>query len=219
MNALEARLGVTLVHRTTRRLTLSEAGARYLDRAERFLDDLKTSEADVTAHSVAVSGHLRVSVPSTFGVLYVADLASAFQSLYPAVTIELDLNDRFVDLLQEGWDTAIRIGRLADSSLVARKLADMRLVVCGSPEYLSRHGLLRTLDDLAEHDCLGYTLTPSTGPTYWSFGRNGSSQVAIRGSLHANNGEALIRAAIAGQGLVYGPRFIAAPALADGTLV
>lgn len=114
---------------------------------------------------------------------------------------------------------AIRIGRLADSSLVARRLADMRLAVCASPGYLAAHGTPRSLDDLAGHDCLGYTLLSDTGTSWWAFGRDGAVRVPVRGSLHANNGEALVKAACAGQGLVYGPRFIAAGALATGQLV
>ena len=114
---------------------------------------------------------------------------------------------------------AIRIGRLTDSSLVARRLAPVRLVICAAPGYLAERGTPLTLADLRDHDCLGYTLVTLTGTAVWGFGEDGSDQVPVRGSLHANNGEALIRAAIAGQGLVYGPRFIAADAINRGDLV
>jgi len=219
LNALEARLGVTLVNRTTRRLALTEAGAIYLDKAERILEDYHEAEAEVTAQAVTVEGRLRVSAPAAFGVHYVAAMVADFHRRYPAVTVELGLSDRFVDLLQEGWDMAIRIGRLADSSLVARKLADVGLCVCASPAYLSGRAAPRTLEDLANHDCLGYTLAANTGSGYWSFGEDGAHRVPVSGSLHADHGEALVRAAIAGQGLVYGPRFLAAPGLASGQLV
>lgn len=219
LQALEERLGVTLVHRTTRRLSLTEAGAIYLDKAERILDDLREADAEVTAQGVAVEGLLRVSAPVAFGTQHVAALVAEFHRMHPGVTVELGLSDRYVDLLEEGWDMAIRIGRLADSSLVARKLADMHLCVCASREYLDKHGVPRTLDDLAEHDCMGYTLTTATGTGYWQFGTDGEVRVPVRGSLHADNGEALVRAAIAGQGLVYGPRFLAATAIAAGQLV
>lgn len=219
LNALESRLGVTLVNRTTRRLALTEAGTIYLDKAERILDDFREAEAEVTAQSVTVEGLLRVSAPAAFGVLYIADLAADFHRQHPGVTIELGLSDRYVDLLEERWDMAIRIGRLADSSLVARKLADAGLCICASPAYLAERGTPHSLADLADHDCLGYTLAAATGTGYWSFGADGGMRVPVKGSLHADNGEALVRAAIAGQGLVYGPRFLAAAALAAGRLV
>jgi DNA-binding transcriptional LysR family regulator len=219
LDALETRLGTTLVRRTTRRLALTDAGSAYLDRAERILADVAEADADASAQSRLVEGLLRVSAPATFGVMHVVDLAAEFHRMHPGVTLELGLDDRYVDLVEERWDTALRIGRLADSSLVARRLAPMRLSVCASASYLAARGTPRTLDDLEGHDCLGYTLVTMTGTAVWGFGRDASRQVPVRGSLHSNNGEALVRAAIAGQGLVYGPRFIAAEALRRGDLV
>lgn len=219
LDALEARLGTTLVNRTTRRLALTDAGTDYLDRAERILAEIEDTEAEATAASKIVEGLVRVSAPATFGVMHIAPLIPVFQAHYPKVTIELGLNDRIVDLLEERWDMAIRIGRLPDSGLIARRLAPMRLCICAAPTYLERCGTPRTLDDLSSHDCLGYTLAALTGASVWGFGRDGRRRVAVRGTLHANNGEALVRAAIGGQGLVYGPRFIAADAIAAGQLV
>lgn len=219
LDALEARLGTTLVNRTTRRLALTDAGTAYLDRAERVLAEIAEADADASAQSLAVEGLLRVSAPATFGVMYIADLAADFHRLHPGVTIELGLDDRHVDLLEERWDMAIRIGRLSDSSLVARRLAPVRLAVCASPGYLAERGTPTSLADLSDHDCLGYTLVTLTGTAVWGFGPDGGEQIPIRGSLHANNGEALVRAAVAGQGLVYGPRFIAANAIRQGELV
>lgn len=219
LDALEARLGTTLVHRTTRRLALTDAGIAYLDRAERVLSEIADADADASAQSRAIEGLLRVSAPATFGVMHVAALAAEFRRRHPGVTIELGLDDRYVDLLEERWDMAIRIGRLSDSSLVARRLAPVRLAICAAPAYLAAHGTPATLPDLADHDCLGYTLVTLTGPAVWGFGRDGDQHIPVRGSLHANNGEALVKAAIAGQGLVYGPRFIAADALRRGDLV
>lgn len=218
VDALEARLGTTLVNRTTRKLALTDAGTDYLDRAERILAEIAEADADASARSLAIEGLLRISAPATFGVMHVAALAAEFHRLHPGVTIELGLDDRYVDLLEERWDVAIRIGRLVDSSLVARWLASMRLVICAAPSYLAERGTPRTIADLKDHDCLGYTLVTLTGTAVWGFGRDGSNHVPVRGSLHANNGEALIRAALAGQGLVYGPRFIAADALGRGEL-
>jgi DNA-binding transcriptional LysR family regulator len=219
LDALEARLGTTLVRRTTRKLSLTEAGADFLDRAERILAEIGEAEAEASSRSVAIEGLLRVSAPATFGVLHVAPLAPLFHERHPGVTLELGFSDRYVDLLEERWDMAIRIGHLADSSLVARKLAPMRTVVCAAPAYLARRGTPKRLSDLIAHDCLGYTFAEQAGTSTWSFGRDGEIKAPVRGWLRANNGEALLRAAVAGQGLVYGPRYIAAQALADGSLV
>ncbi|WP_371424667.1 LysR family transcriptional regulator [Tardiphaga sp.] len=219
LDALENRLGATLVHRTTRRLSLTEAGRDYLDRAERILLDLREAEAEASSQSVTATGLLRISAPATFGVHHIAPLAPIFRILHPHVTLEFEFNDRYVDLLEERWDLAIRIGRLSDSSLIARKLVETRIAVCASPDYLARCGTPLRLTDLAGHDCLGYTNISQAGPMTWAFGDEGAIKVPVRGTLYANNGEALIRAAIAGHGLVYGPRFIAADALRSGELV
>lgn len=219
LNTLEARLGATLVNRTTRRLSLTEAGAAYLDKANQILDDLREAEAEVLAHTLTIEGVLRVSAPAAFGVLHLGELIAEFHALHPAVTIELGLNDRYVDLLEERWDAAIRIGKLADSGLKARKLADVRLNICASAAYLAARGTPRTIADLADHDCLGYTLSSLTGATHWGFGPDGGILQPVRGSLLANNGEVLVQAAVGGQGLVYGPRFLTARELANGQLV
>lgn len=219
VDALEARLGTTLMHRTTRRLSLTEAGADYLDKAERILLDIGEAEADASSRSIAVEGLLRISAPTTFGVMFIAPLVPEFHALHPGVTLKVGFNDRYVDLLEERWDMAIRIGQLADSSLIARRLAPMHLVLCASPAYLADRGTPTRLADLSDHDCLGHGDTTQTGASTWHFGAEGEISVPVRGTMHANNGEALVRAATAGQGLVYGPRFIAAAALADGSLV
>jgi DNA-binding transcriptional LysR family regulator len=216
---LEERLGATLVHRTTRRLSLTQAGAHYLEKAERILGELSDVESDVSAQSVTISGLLRVSAPVTFGVMHLPGLIADFQRQQPGVTIELGLNDRYVDLLEERWDVALRIGRLSDSALIARKLAPAVLSLCASPVYLARKGVPTRPEDLEHHDCLGYTLAPMVGDTFWAFGRDGNIRIPISGPLQANNGEALVHAARAGIGIVYAPRFIAAAALAADELV
>lgn len=219
LTELEVRLGTTLVHRSTRRLALTDAGLAYLDRADRVLAEIAEADADAAARSVAIEGRLRISAPATFGTMHVVPLAAAFRRLHPGVTIELGLEDRYVDLLREGWDAAIRIGRLRDSGLIARRLAPVRLSICASPAYLAARGTPRSLDDLAGHDCLGFTLATLTGPAIWGFGADGGRRVPVSTGFSANNGEALVRAAIADAGLVYGPRFIAADAVASGALV
>jgi DNA-binding transcriptional LysR family regulator len=215
--ALEARLGTKLFHRTTRRLTITEAGRRYLEFAERLLGDFEAAEAAVTADRVEPRGLLRLNVPLAFGIRQIAPRLAAFAARYPGVTVELGLNDRLVDLVEEGWDLAIRIGALRDSSLVARRLASCRMVICAAPSYLAAHGTPLTTADLAHHNCLGYTLAQS-GAGRWRMGGTAEIDVSVSGNLHANNGDALLAAALAGQGLIYQPTFIVADELRSGRL-
>lgn len=219
IDALEARLGTTLLHRSTRRLSPTEAGAYYLERTSRILTDIAEAEAEASARAVAVSGLLRVSAPATFGVLHLTPLMPRFQQRYPQLKVEFGFTDRYVDLLEERWDVAVRIGRPADSSLIGRKLVPMRAALCGSPDYLRRCGTPLRISDLIHHNCLGYTNVGQAGTASWAFGRKGEHKVPVQGALHANNGEALVRAAIAGAGLVYGPRYVVADALARGELI
>ena len=219
LDALEARLGTALVRRSTRRVSLTEAGADYLDQTDRILADIGEADAQAAARSVEVEGLLRISAPATFGILHLAPLIPGFLARHPKLTVEFGFNDRYADLLEEKWDVAVRIGRLSDSSLTVRKLAPMRVLVCASPKYLRRCGKPTKLAELLAHDCLGDTMVSQAGTSTWSFGVDGDVRVPVRGAMHANNGEALVRAAVAGQGLVYGPRFIAADALASGDLV
>ncbi len=218
LDALEARLGVTLVHRTTRKLSLTEAGRHFLHESTRLLAELADAEAEASSRTVAVEGLLRVATPVSLGVLHLSPILPAFSRQYPSLTVELGLNDRRVDLMEEGWDVAVRAGRLQDSLLIARKLAPLAAVICASPDYLKTRGVPKTIADLQSHDCLGYTLSANGGGRVWRFGLEGDIHVPIRGVLFADNGDALVAAAAAGQGLVYGPRFIAAPALSEGLL-
>jgi DNA-binding transcriptional LysR family regulator len=215
--ALEARLGVKLFHRTTRRLTLTEAGRDYLESAERILAEMEAADAAVAADRFEPRGMLRLNAPVSFGTGQIAPLLSEFHARHPQVQVDLGLNDRLVDLAEEGWDLAIRIGTLASSSLIARRIAPCRAVVCAAPSYLAARGTPRTVDDLTRHDCLGYTLSRMVGPDTWAFG--GDKTIKINGSLRANNGDALRAAAVAGQGIIYQPTFIVADDLRAGTLV
>lgn len=211
--ALETRLGTRLLHRTTRRLTLTETGRSYLEACERILAEIAEAEAMAGAEGVEAHGTLRLNVPLSFGVREIAPALAAFAAAHPALTIELGLNDRRVDLIEEGWDLAVRIGTLADSGLIARRLAASRLLVCAAPDYLDRHGTPRAPEDLREHNCLGYTLSDSSG---WRFG---DRVYPVSGTLRAPNGAALVAAASAGLGLVYQPTFLVAEALRAGSLV
>lgn len=217
--AIEDRLGVRLLHRTTRRLTLTEAGRRYLEACERILADIEEADAVAAADRLEVAGTLRLNVAQSFGVREIAPILPEFSRAYPALTIELGLNDRVVDLVEEGWDLAVRIGQLRDSTLVARKLAPCRTVVCAAPSYLSARGAPRTIEELSNHNCLGYTLSRLIGTDRWPFGANGDQSVRVSGNLRASSGDALLAAAVAGQGIIYQPTFLVADDLRAGRLV
>ncbi|WP_213908817.1 LysR family transcriptional regulator [Stutzerimonas nitrititolerans] len=216
VDALESHLGVKLLHRTTRRLSLTEAGSDYLEACLRILPEIEEAEASAASQRVEARGLLRMNVPLTFGSRYIAPLVPAFSQRHPAVRVELGLNDSQVDLIDGGWDMAVRIGRLADSTLQARRLADCPLVVCAAPAYLDERGVPRKVADLAQHNCLSYTLSQSKD---WAFGRDGNARVTVSGDLLANNGSALVAAAVGGQGIIYQPQFIVAGALRRGELV
>ena len=217
--ALEKRLGVRLFHRSTRRLSLSEAGRNYLETAERLLAAFDAAEAAVSADRFEPRGTLRVSAPVSFGSRQIAPLLDEFTRRHPHLTVELGLNDRVVDLAEEGWDMAVRIGTLENSSLLARRLAPCHTILAASPGYLKSHGTPKTVADLKAHNCLGYTLSRTAGADLWSFGVKGETTVAISGNMRANNGDALRAAAVAGQGIAYQPTFIVADDLRAGTLV
>ncbi len=217
--ALEARLGVKLFHRTTRRLSITEAGRNYLEASERILAEIEAANASVAVDRVEPRGLLRLNAPVAFGTRQIAPLLAEFTAHHPQVTIELGLNDRLVDLAEEGWDMAIRIGILSSSSLIARRIAPCRVVVCASPSYLKARGTPPTVASLAAHNCLGYTLSQQTSVDRWVFGARAEVSVRVSGNLRANNGDALRTAAIAGQGLIYQPTFIVADDLRAGALV
>lgn len=219
MDTLEARLSVKLLHRTTRRLTLTDAGTDYLEACRRILQELDEAESEVTAQRIEAVGRLRMNVPLSFGARFIAPLLPAFSRRYPQVEVELGLSDAQHDLIQEGWDLAIRIGHLADSPLKARRLGDYPMRVCAAPDYLARCGTPRRVAELSGHNCLSYTLSPLQGRGTWFFGREGEIQVPVQGNLKANNGDALLAAALGSQGVIYQPNFIVGDALARGALV
>lgn len=214
----EQRLGTRLLHRTTRRVTLTEIGRSYREMADRIVADVEQAEALTAADQTNVRGMLRVNGPVSFGVREIAPLMPDFHRRYPALAVDLGLNDRLVDLAEEGWDVAIRIGRLAASTLIARKLAPCRLVLCASPAYLAARGVPKRVQELRQHVCLGYTLSRTAGQDSWCFGRNGELTVPVSGTLRSNNGDALVAAAIAGEGLTYQPSFLLADAVRSGLL-
>ena len=216
---LEERLGVQLLRRTTRRLSLTESGRAFYARSLRILADLEEAEQDVLQAHAALRGTLRVALPLSFGLLHLAPAIQDFMVLHPSVEFELDFNDRHVDLMQEGFDVAIRIAHLQDSSHIARRIAPIRQVVCASPAYFAAHGQPQQPADLARHVCLAYSnlANPGTWTYQQADGRNGSVKIPIR--LKSNNGDFLINAALAGHGIVMQPTFYVHQAIASGTLI
>jgi DNA-binding transcriptional LysR family regulator len=218
VSALEADLGVRLLQRTTRSLALTEAGHGYFARATQILADLVEADQSVSRMQAAPRGCLRVNAPMSFGYLHLAPAIPDFLARHSEVSVELTMNDRFVDLVDEGFDIAVRIGSLADSSLVARRLAPIRRVVCASPDYLAARGTPTSPDDLQTHDCIGYTAVAQ--PQEWRFIDNDGRPwpVAVTGRLTANNGDAIRAAALRGTGIAYMPTFIVGGDLQDGRL-
>mgnify|MGYP001034328156 FL=1 len=219
VNALEAHLGAKLFHRSTRRLHLTEAGASYLEACQRILAELDEIEAAIASQRLKATGLLRMTVPVSFGNRYIAPLIPGFCRRHPEVQVELGLSDAQLDLIAGNWDLAIRIGRLQDSPLAARRLGDSAMVVCAAPAYLDRRGVPRRVAELSQHNCLSYTLSVTQNDGYWAFGSKGEFRVPVRGDLLANSGDALLAAAIAGQGIIYQPHFIVREALERGELV
>ncbi len=215
---LERHLGARLLNRTTRKVSVTEAGQVYYERSAHLLAELTATEGAVGELHAGPRGQLRVNAPVVFGVLHIAAAVADYMAAYPEVSIELTLNDRVVDLVEEGYDMAIRIGRLGDSSLIARRLAPCRIVICASPGYLARHGTPLTPADLARHDCVRYMY--GEGGEIWHFlGPAGPVTVRVHGRLRTNNGEAMRIAAVSGAAVVALPSFIVSSELASGALV
>lgn len=219
VSALEARLGARLLNRTTRRVSPTEIGLAYYDRAARVLSEAADADAMAASMQGAPRGELRVSAPQSFGLLHLAPAVAEFLKAYPEVAARVSLDDRFVELVAEGFDLAVRIGALPDSTLMARKLSETDLRLVASPDYLRARGAPLRIEDLAEHDLLHYAHL-SSGAVWRLRGPNGEErQVRPQGRLTVNNGDALLQAAAAGLGIVLSPSFICAPALRAGRLV
>lgn len=217
ITALEASLGARLLLRTTRRLSVTDLGRIYYDRSVKILEDVEAANLAVSSQGERPRGNLRVSAPMSFGTMFLGSVIPTFLVTYPDVSIELELNDRTVDIIGEGYDVAVRIGSLADSSLIARQVAPMRMVTCASPRYLADHPAPRTPEDLREHALLPYGHSQRVS---WTFARDGHAvEVPVAGRLRVNNGELARDAAVAGLGVTWLPVFIVAPALLNGRLV
>jgi DNA-binding transcriptional LysR family regulator len=215
---LEEELGVRLLQRTTRRVALTEPGAAFLERVRVGLSALDEAAAEASSLSAKPRGVLRVNAPMSFGFRHLAPEVGSFLALYPEVSVELTLNDRLIDLIEENVDIALRIGELRDSSLVARRLAMCRMLVCAAPSYLKKHGAPKHPEELKEHLCLSYSLLLDGED--WKFRRRREeATVRIVSRLRSNNGDAVAAAAAAGAGIALQPDFIAGPLVRQGKLV
>jgi DNA-binding transcriptional LysR family regulator len=215
---LEEKLGVRLLNRTTRRLSLTEAGAELYRRSVRALAEIEDAELEIARFQTEPRGTLRVSAPMSFSILHLGSLLPSFIARYPGVSVELQLDDRQVDLVEEGYDVAIRVGRLQDSNLVARRLTPCRQVLCASPSYLAKHGAPERPEDLLEHSCIIYSLLST--PREWRFtdAAGETHVVPVNGALQSNNGLVNRAAAIAGAGIVLLPAFYIGEELHAGQL-
>lgn len=218
VSALERRLGVQLLQRTTRRQSLTEAGREFYQRSVQLLSDLRDAEQSITRGQTSISGRIRLALPLDLGVSQLARPISDFLARYPEVSIDVDLNDRQVDLIEENIDLAIRVGELENSTLIARKLAHVHFAICASPDYLRLHGTPRHPADLVDHEVLVYS-NVSAG-RQWSYQRDGKPVSArMKYRLSANNGEFLAAIAICGQAIVSGPLALVQNHIDSGALI
>ncbi|PSD32402.1 LysR family transcriptional regulator [Stenotrophomonas maltophilia] len=215
---LEAHLRLRLLNRTTRRVSPTSAGAAYYAQCVRLLAEFDALEASIGAQALEPSGTLRINAPVSWGIARLGPLLASYRQRFPQVELDLALSDRLVDMVEEGYDVAIRITREPGPTLIARRLGESRVSLCAAPAYLAAHGTPQTPQELQAHACLSYS--------YWAAGNNwplqgpgGEVKVAVSSLLHANNGDVLREAAIAGMGVILQPDFLLEDALADGRLV
>lgn len=219
IRALEERLGVRLLHRTTRTVSPTDAGRAFVERCASVLDEIEAAERAVSAMQDSPRGTLRLSAPVSFGTRFIAPAVAAFMVRHPELSVVADLSDRRVDLIEEGYDLAIRIGRLDDSSHLARRLAPIRGCLVASPAWVEAHGEPSSPEDLRDLPCLAYSLQPS--PTHWSLASSrGGEPVKVRvvPRLLSNNGDALLDAALAGIGIASLPDFFVGESIRQGRL-
>lgn len=219
ISGLEARLGVTLLQRTTRRQALTEMGRRYYERCRVILAEAAAADALVEEAGVEPSGRLRVSAPIGYGAMRLAPALADFVARHPAIEVELSLTDRFVDLVGEGYDAVLRLGPIGETSLAVREFASHNQVACASPAYLARNGRPRTPTDLAHHACLGFVNWSGRPYAEWRFGHKGVIHaVQVHSRFQVNDGRTLVSAAIAGHGIILQPDAVVAEAIACGAL-
>jgi DNA-binding transcriptional LysR family regulator len=215
---LEEKLGARLLNRTTRRLSLTEAGSELYRRSAHALKEIENAEHEVARFQTEPRGTLRVSAPMSFSILHLGPFVHEFLQAHPGISVELHMTDQRVDLIEEGFDLAIRFGRLEDSNLVARKFTSCRQVLCASPAYLAKHGTPERPEDLLEHNCIVYSFMMT--PREWRLSDAGGEThvVPVNGTLHSNNGLVNKAAAIAGTGIVLLPTFYIGEEVKAGVL-
>lgn len=214
---LERRLGVRLLNRTTRKLSLTDDGHTFLRHCLEILAAIDEAEGELSSNSAEASGLLKISVPVTFGILHLAPLWGVFLAQHPKVTLDVSLSDRAVDLVEDGYDLAVRISRAPHPSLIGRRLASTRIVLCASPQYLKRRGTPRHPADLASHDIISYTYWSTRDE--WTFdGPEGTVTVRTHPRIHANSGDTCRAAALQHQGIILQPSFLVEDDLRSGAL-
>lgn len=218
IHTLEQHMGVRLLNRTTRRQSLTDIGKSFYERAKIILAEVEAVDSLVAQTRSAPKGHLKINAPVTFAIHALGPRLHEYLRAYPEVSIDLTMANRFVDLIEEGYDAVFRVGDLSDSGLIARPLAPYRLVACAAPSYLASHAPIRTPMDLQHHECLGFSHTELR--THWTFdGPEGRVSVPISGRLMVNHGEALLPAAVAGLGVMLQPAELVSAELEAGRLV
>ncbi|TPM24801.1 LysR family transcriptional regulator [Mesorhizobium sp. B2-3-5] len=218
INALEEALGTLLMNRSTRSVTLTDAGARYLEDARRILDDMENADRAISEKGGPPSGLLRISMPVAFGRLHVGPALPLFLRRFPEMRLDISLSDAVVNLVDERIDIAIRLGALTSSSLISRKLAPHRRVICASPDYIAERGAPASPGDLSRYNCLLFDYL--TGDTTWTLAKDGARErVSVSGNLRASGSELLREAAIGGAGLIMMPTWLVGPDLSEGRLV
>ena len=219
VQALEKQLGVKLLNRTTRQLTVTEEGALYADKAKRAMDDLREAERQILDLKTCPTGLLRVNAPFSFGTQYLTQPIAAFAKQYPDVVMDVSFDDRYVDVIAEGYDVVVRIGALQDSSLVARKLANCPVLLCASPEYLTQQKAIQSPDDLPDHKSIVYSKHDNRSDWQYIDQKGKTHKAQLNRNFIANNAEAMLEACLQGLGIALLPVFIAAPYLQSGKLV
>jgi DNA-binding transcriptional LysR family regulator len=215
---LETRLGVRLLHRTTRKLSLTEEGEVFYARCKELLANIEEAESEITSRSGHATGQLKVSAPVSFGLLHLAPLWAKFMAQHPKVVLDITLSDRMVDLVEEGFDVAVRIARLPSSSLISRKLSSTRAIVCASPAYLKAHGTPKQPSDLADHTIVAYSLL-SIGEAWEFDGPDGHVTVKVEPRMRTNSGDTCRAVALHHEALIMQPSFLVGADLESGALV
>jgi DNA-binding transcriptional LysR family regulator len=215
---LEERLGVRLLQRTTRKLSLTEEGRAFYARCKSVLADVQAAESEIKSKSLVVNGLLKINVPVSFGLLELAPRWADFMSKHPELMLDITLSDRMVDLVEEGFDLAVRIASLPSSSLISRKLASTKMVLCASPTYIKKYGKPKHPSELTNHAVLSYSLL-ATGDTWEFEGKQGSVKVNVRPIMRTNSGDTCVAAARAHKGIIGQPSFMVSADLKRGTLV